>query len=529
MNIIKAFNLNGKNIPVNIINKPEGPLFRAIDIGQALEITNIRSSLATLDDSMKVVESMDTITRGKQKCSFLTEEGLFICIFQSRTSAAKIFKKWVMKVIQEIEHTGKYDIKDHAEASKQEKLLHGEIAEKSHSDALRFSFAFTDEHVVYFGRLVNQTHEDGTDLYKIGESRDMKSRGGNIGADYGQKLMLIAVFPVHQSLKFEYFLLKNPLLAEFKTTFAINGHTRKEVFRMNFETREMCLKLMKDNFKDYQGFNRAEALEAKRLDVQQSLVNEIGKCDDTEMKKILIDSLQKSYNQTDKNPGIQEEATTIAEPNISRPADPCVQKYNTELKLIESYNSERQAARENVGAKSFEIAAACKNNSVYKNFRWFKVDREDKDEEQQIPPTEIVQKRAKDFVAKVDPDTMSVVDVFPNATAAAESMGLAKGAMSYAINKYDGHKAGFLWYWWSPMSDDLKKTFSGDIEKLSLANISKQILQLDAETYQTVGKPWKNMQDVVQQYKTSHKTLKKCIAEDKNVYLLLHGFRWKFQ
>ena len=52
----------------------ESPLFRASDIGQVLDIINIRTTIHHFDDTEKVVHTMNTLG-GSQSVTFLTEKG----------------------------------------------------------------------------------------------------------------------------------------------------------------------------------------------------------------------------------------------------------------------------------------------------------------------------------------------------------------------------------------------------------------------------------------------------------------------
>ena len=70
--IVKEF--NGLNIQV--YGTYEEPLFKAKDIGELLEIKNIRDSIKNFNDKQKGVVLTDTL-RGKQEVIFLTEQGLY--------------------------------------------------------------------------------------------------------------------------------------------------------------------------------------------------------------------------------------------------------------------------------------------------------------------------------------------------------------------------------------------------------------------------------------------------------------------
>ena len=81
MEIVKAFNENDMHTNITIKGTYENPLFRASDIGEVLEISNIRTSICDYDESEKdVVCSTDSIGR-EQNVIFLTEMGLYQLLF----------------------------------------------------------------------------------------------------------------------------------------------------------------------------------------------------------------------------------------------------------------------------------------------------------------------------------------------------------------------------------------------------------------------------------------------------------------
>ena len=73
MEIVKAFNENHLHTDIVIKGTYTNPLFRASDIGEILEMGNIRTSIQNFDDTERHVHSMDTST-GPKQVTFLTEK-----------------------------------------------------------------------------------------------------------------------------------------------------------------------------------------------------------------------------------------------------------------------------------------------------------------------------------------------------------------------------------------------------------------------------------------------------------------------
>lgn len=94
--------------PVRTILVSDAPWFSSVDVGKILQLSNIRASVALLDDDEKGVNTIDT-PGGKQEISIVSESGLYALIFKSRRPEAKKFRRWVTsEVLPAIRKTGSY-------------------------------------------------------------------------------------------------------------------------------------------------------------------------------------------------------------------------------------------------------------------------------------------------------------------------------------------------------------------------------------------------------------------------------------
>lgn len=85
----------------------ENPLFLAKDVANWIEHSNPRVMLNTVDENEKVVNNVYTLG-GSQESWFLTEDGLYEVLMQSRKPIAKQFKKEVKKILKSIRMNGMY-------------------------------------------------------------------------------------------------------------------------------------------------------------------------------------------------------------------------------------------------------------------------------------------------------------------------------------------------------------------------------------------------------------------------------------
>lgn len=85
------------------------PWFLAKDIAEMIDYStaSLNKFLQSVDEDEKGRKNVPTLG-GVQKAWFLTEQGLYEVLFQSRKPKAKEFKKWVKQILKEIRLNGYY-------------------------------------------------------------------------------------------------------------------------------------------------------------------------------------------------------------------------------------------------------------------------------------------------------------------------------------------------------------------------------------------------------------------------------------
>lgn len=94
-----------------IYGDKENPLFLAKDVATWIENTNTSQMVKNVDKEEKVkkIAPIYNVYNGQyenQECLFLTEDGLYEVLMQSRKSIAREFKKEVKKILKQIRLTG---------------------------------------------------------------------------------------------------------------------------------------------------------------------------------------------------------------------------------------------------------------------------------------------------------------------------------------------------------------------------------------------------------------------------------------
>lgn len=83
----------------------EDPLFLGKDVAEWIDNKNHRDLLTRIDDEEKVVGLTNTLG-GKQQTTFLTEDGLYETLMQSRKPIAKELRKKIKQYLKQIRATG---------------------------------------------------------------------------------------------------------------------------------------------------------------------------------------------------------------------------------------------------------------------------------------------------------------------------------------------------------------------------------------------------------------------------------------
>lgn len=105
LQVLKQTELLGRQFTVH--GTPDEPLFLANDVAEWIEHSNVTKMLNSIDEDEKLTSQ---IVRAGQKreCNFLTEDGLYEVLMQSRKPIARQFKKGVKQILREVRTTGGY-------------------------------------------------------------------------------------------------------------------------------------------------------------------------------------------------------------------------------------------------------------------------------------------------------------------------------------------------------------------------------------------------------------------------------------
>ena len=94
---------------IDVYGNAETPLFLAKDVAAWIEHSDVSMMMRNVDDEEKVTSIVCT-PEGNQNAWFLTEDGLYEVLMQSRKPQAKQYKKGVKEILKSIRRTGCYSV-----------------------------------------------------------------------------------------------------------------------------------------------------------------------------------------------------------------------------------------------------------------------------------------------------------------------------------------------------------------------------------------------------------------------------------
>jgi prophage antirepressor-like protein len=432
MEIVKAFNENGLHTEIVIKGTTIDPIFRASDIGEILEMSNIRATIQNFDTTEKVVNNIDTLG-GTQQVTFLTEKGLYKVLFKSRKPIAEKFQNWVCGVIKEIRLTGKYNLEKQLEHAMNE-IMQLEDKKKQEYDAklekqkilgrekiLLKEYA-TSGAIFYVIRV--KTFENGHYIVKIGESRrGIADRYKEHKLKYGECLLLDC-FAVNKSKDFETFIKDHELVRGNKVS-DLPGHEKElELFHIGKNlSYNILLDIINNNLKYFNNNDTSNLeLEIERLKIMLEMKNNNN---DNLLLQELRQNIKQLSQKIDNLENLNKEVIsklnsmqTKTTTNFNQPlvtVGPRLQKINPEtMTIVKVYESVAECLKEsNFKIKRPSIDKAVKENTIYNGFRWDYVNRnEDPSILHNISPTKHTKNQNLGYIAKVNKEKTEIINVY---------------------------------------------------------------------------------------------------------------------
>lgn len=207
----------------------ENPLFKADEVAKWIEHSNVSKMLESVDDNEKIKLEVGTLTNG-YSAWFLTEDGLYEVLMQSRKPIAKKFKKKVKEILKDVRKYGMYatdELLDNpdliikmATRLKEEKAKNKELEDKMKEDKPKVLFADsveTSKNTILIGELAKIIKQNGVDIGQKRLFTWLRDNGFLIkreGTDYNM--------PTQKSMELELFEIKETAVTHSDGHISIN-------------------------------------------------------------------------------------------------------------------------------------------------------------------------------------------------------------------------------------------------------------------------------------------------------------------
>jgi prophage antirepressor-like protein len=580
-NLLQSFVFGASSHSVRIIEEDGRPLFRASDVGDVLELSNIHKSIVSFDDDEKVLTRSYT-HGGTQDVTFLTETGVYRLVMRSNKPIARPFQKWVCMVIKSIREDGRYVVveeiekyKAEAEARLREEVALGEkrareeveeefeerlkkikaetvdsadcLKAKCMEDAAiacheNMVTVFDRREVVYIAKIVDR---DENVIIKIGSTKNIRDRVSQLRHKFRGHFRLLHCFECREAFKFERLLQGHRDIKKFRfTEDVIAGERSSEVFAVSPKDLERIV-----NIARY--YNRTQF--ALQTPTEQRLAK-------------IEDKLEKLLEVTGAEVDEEEVATAAAAPDDDGFGDDTdledpeiaaaradgtlsayfkgfpivqkrgrhIQKYSADGKeLLQTY----ERLRDVIGDTALEPRAsrcgldlAVKTRTLYRGFRWhFIAKGTTRSRVFDIGETDTSKKEFNfGAVARLDQSGTRIDKMYASRTDIATELGMASsGGRMYTSIKNGEPVKGRMYVPVSKLSTEQIDAFVADggviPDPTKNRTSNKKIDMIDVKTGEIVN-TFETLQEVTTRYSISYSTLYKAIDGG----LEERGHKWAF-
>jgi prophage antirepressor-like protein len=533
MEIVKAFNSNNLHTEIVIKGTINEPLFRASDIGQVLDMTNIRTNIQSFDNTEKVIYNIET-AGGTQQVTFLTEKGLYKILFRSRKNIAQEFQNWVCEVIKEIRLTGVYDLQKQLEkqqqiedTTKQEyelQIIKEKALEKQKVLLTKFE---NSGNLIYIIKV--KSYANGEYVVKIGYSDiGVKARYDECKTKQFEECLLLDCFPVQKSRSFEQFIHNHSNIS--CNNIKLETHiSEKELFLIGKNlTYSILLDIINKNIQQYNTNDNAKEileLECQKLKLIDSINNSNSYIEEIlNTNKILLEKmslLEKQNKEILEKLNCDKTKTTTGFNQQLSTIGPRLQKINPETsQLIKVYETVTEAMNENKNIKRPSIMKAIQENTIYCGFRWQLVEHNlDSNIIYDLQPTKVTKVQNLGYIAKLTSDKSQILNVYLDRKTAALENGYSSSSALDNPVKNNIISKGFYYCLYNNCSNELTSKFENKVGNVLLY---KDGVGQFNEQHELVNE-FTCKYNCIKSVNISDKTLAKSLDKD----ILYNGFYYK--
>jgi hypothetical protein len=280
--------------------------------------------------------------------------------------------------------------------------------------------------LVYIVRI--KEGDNGTYIIKIGESRKgIKNRLTEFKQKYGNQVLILDCFPVHDSAGLEKHLHHHPEIHPHQVK-NLEGHeTEQELFLMGgvltYQRLLDIIDICQSQFHYLPSDYELLKLENEKLRSQTPTVS-TNFMDHTILQQILqkVQTLEATNKEIITRLNAMQTKTTTACSQPDPHLGPRLQKIHPEtLQILHVYETVTECMKEDHEMKRPSINKAVREHTIYRGFRWQLVDRElDPNTAQTLAPTKATKPQKNGYVAKVNQEQTEILHVYLDRKTAAQ-------------------------------------------------------------------------------------------------------------
>ena len=473
--IVKAFENNPISIITENIDNKKIYCFKASDIGKALGIVNIHSTIQNYEDEdERVIRKAYDTEKRMQHTTFLTSHGVYRLLYNSKKEVAKKFRKWAGNILDDIIFNESSELKRQLEYQEQlknkDKLLEGcqqQIKNKEKLLEEKNNIITNNEHVKKLEKhdfLIEKFKnkkcvyiaEIKENLIKIGFTKDINERCNGLSRIFKNCIFLDIFEHV------DYQTVESNILANVKPYLyrePINNHVSKEVVQLsnNFnykQLREIVVYYI--NNTDF--LSPLEILEkqkveneTQKLNIIQELLNK-----GESLQNIIVLFSHNHQNIPTKKEDKQQQEEPEPEPE-EKIKEVCVSKQilnlpvlfkgkrpkgqkihkidpNNLQNIIKTYDSMVYLLRspECNGYHKSGILKAISDSRIYKGYRWNFINKDTLPTVKYNSSTPI-----RDVILQLNETKDLIIETFRTKDEAAKALGIAKLTMKNIIKNQE--------------------------------------------------------------------------------------------
>ena len=259
--------------------------------------------------------------------------------------------------------------------------------------------------------------DDGKYIIKIGESRKgIKNRLQEFKKKYGDQVLVMECFPVHDSAGFEKYIHHHPEIHPHQVK-NLKGHEmEQELFMMGEElTYQRLIHIIETSIINYN--NPVAENERLKLEIEQLRAGAPpASSDNTLLLAIMekVKNLESSNKEILSRLNAMQTKTTTACEQPDPHLGPRLQKIHPEtLSLVHVYETVTECMKEDHSIKRPSINKAVRENTIYHGFRWNLVERDaDASVITNIPPTKVTKQQKNGYIAKMNKEKTEILHVY---------------------------------------------------------------------------------------------------------------------